>query len=184
MPLSAIQNLQVDYVLEVAGIADLIRRLTGGPVSQEAPMQEVRPTPQESEASGMKNQDGRSDDGVTGFTCPECGGALWEEPAQPKPRYRCRVGHAYAEGTLEAKHAEVVEAALWTAVRYLDEKAALSQRIADRLRARNQVNAAQRFELNAEEAKRRATVIREMLIKEIPEPPPDSKGVPPESEGN
>ncbi len=64
------------------------------------------------------------------FTCPECQGTLWEMRDGELLRFRCRVGHAYSSESLFAGQSESVEAALWTALRALEEKATLSQRLA------------------------------------------------------
>ena len=53
---------------------------------------------------------------ASGFTCPECGGALWELRDGELVRYRCRVGHAYSEDAMVEAQADAVEAALWAAL--------------------------------------------------------------------
>jgi two-component system chemotaxis response regulator CheB len=45
-------------------------------------------------------------------------------------RFRCRVGHAYSEDGMRAAYSESVESALWTAVRALEESAALERKLA------------------------------------------------------
>jgi len=71
------------------------------------------------------------------LTCPECGGALWEM-ADAGPRFRCHTGHAYSQRTLADEQSIQVEAALWAALRRLEE----SERIAGSMaaQARNRGN--------------------------------------------
>lgn len=64
------------------------------------------------------------------YSCPECGGALWEV-SNPGERFRCHVGHAYSMKTLVCDQAERIEAALWAALRGLEENERLSRRLAD-----------------------------------------------------
>ena len=52
----------------------------------------------------------------SGFTCPECGGALWELREAELARYRCRVGHSYSEAAMVDAQGNAVEAALWSAL--------------------------------------------------------------------
>src|SRR5689334_6458076 len=64
------------------------------------------------------------------FACPECHGVLWEIKEARAVRYRCRVGHGYSEAALNEGLTEAAESALWAAMRALDEKAAMSLRMA------------------------------------------------------
>ena len=68
----------------------------------------------------------------SGLTCPDCGGALWEIAEQGLVRYRCHVGHQYSPDALESSHHTKVEAALWTAIRILEEHADMKLRLAER----------------------------------------------------
>jgi two-component system chemotaxis response regulator CheB len=99
----------------------------------------------------------------TVYACPACGGVLWEIDDGELPRFRCRVGHAYsAEGTVEAQ-GESVEAALWTALRALQERAQLTERIASRVGAAGAKQSQARFEEFARDAHEQADVIRRLL---------------------
>src|SRR5262249_17693218 len=68
----------------------------------------------------------------TALPRPECGGALWDDEQGGIIGYRCRVGHAYSEDALIGAQATGVEAALWTAVEVLEERAELLRRVAVR----------------------------------------------------
>ena len=63
------------------------------------------------------------------LACPECGGGLWEINQHNPSRYRCHTGHAYTVHSLEYAMKEKVEASLWSAVRALQERAALLRRL-------------------------------------------------------
>lgn len=78
-------------------------------------------------------------------------------------RFRCRVGHSYtAEGTVEEQGASV-EAALWTALRALQERAQLSERVAQRLAERGATKSHARFTEYARDAREQAELIRRLL---------------------
>lgn len=99
----------------------------------------------------------------SGFGCPHCGGVLWEIDDGELPRFRCRVGHAYSgEGAVEAQ-GESVETALWMALRALQERAQLSDRLAQRVGAVGAKQSQTRFEEFAREAREQADVIRRVL---------------------
>ena len=58
---------------------------------------------------------------------------LWELQEGDMVRYRCRVGHSYGPESLSQGFSEGDEAALWAAMRALEEKAAMQRRIAESL---------------------------------------------------
>jgi two-component system chemotaxis response regulator CheB len=58
-------------------------------------------------------------------------GTLWElDPEGGYLRFRCRVGHAYTADTLIRDQEDATDRALWSAVRALEESAAVSRRLA------------------------------------------------------
>ena len=64
------------------------------------------------------------------FACPECHGVLWEFKDDEMVHFRCRVGHSYGTESLTTELSAASEAALWAAVRALEEKAAMQRRVA------------------------------------------------------
>jgi two-component system chemotaxis response regulator CheB len=95
----------------------------------------------------------------TGLTCPECHGALW---SVEDDRYQCRVGHAYSEDALVSAQGESVEAALWTALEVLEERAELLDRIAERHGERRPRSRSQ-MQRAAGDARSRADLLRRAL---------------------
>ena len=69
------------------------------------------------------------------FTCPDCGGGLWEIKDKRPLRYRCHTGHAFTARSLETLQSEVAEHALWSSVRSLKERELLLRRLATVSRA-------------------------------------------------
>jgi two-component system chemotaxis response regulator CheB len=97
------------------------------------------------------------------FSCPACGGVLTEADDEKVIRFRCRVGHAYAAETLLGEQSETVEAALWTALRALEERADLSRRLARRFRRNDLHERAGRAEKEAHRDEQQAEVLRRVL---------------------
>jgi two-component system chemotaxis response regulator CheB len=79
-------------------------------------------------------------------------------------RYRCRVGHAWTGEGLVAKQSDILDDALWTALRSLEESVSLSRQLANRHRARGNDSLATRFERQTSEMEERADVIRTALM--------------------
>jgi two-component system chemotaxis response regulator CheB len=167
MPSSAIENVDVDHILRVADIATLLVNLAYKPV--EPGVEDVsRDMKMESDMAELEltvMQDSNRPGTPSPFACPECAGVLWELDEGGVLRFRCRTGHAYSVGTLLAEQSEALEAALWTALRALEEKASLVQRMASRARDRNQPFSAKRFEEQGQDMQQRATLVRQMLLK-------------------
>ncbi len=102
------------------------------------------------------------------YTCPDCGGVMWQAAAPPI-RFRCHVGHAYAPEVLLGQQSEVLEGALWACVRMLREKATLTRQLATRSRVGGNGETAERIVEQAELDERHAQVIRD-LLEAMPSP--------------
>jgi two-component system chemotaxis response regulator CheB len=163
MPSNAIAYVHPDYVQPVEDLVDTLVRLTasgrvpggrnGGTVAPDE-LSDAAPAP-----SAEIAQPGD----VMTFSCPECGGTLWETEAGGTTSYRCRVGHAYTLNNLLVRHGETVERALWTAYRALEERAAMSRRVGRRLADRGRVESAERFERQADISAERAAELKQVL---------------------
>jgi two-component system chemotaxis response regulator CheB len=161
MPGHALQSLIPDHVAPAAKIGDLLARITAETVE----------TPNES-APGLlrwENEIAAAGAHVEGaehvgtpseFACPDCHGVLSEIG---DGRFRCRVGHAWTAEALLAAQGSALERALWTALRTLEEKAALSFRMADSARERGSHQIAQRYERQAHEMSDAADVLRRQV---------------------
>ncbi len=167
MPRSAIENVEVDYVLPLDRIAPLLVQLAHEPVRE---MEAVVSDEIEFESEMAEfNLNAIEDEDRPGtpshFACPTCGGILWEIQDGRLTRYRCRVGHAFSVQSLMAEQSDGLEEALWTALRALEERAALARRMAAHSVERNHRLSATRFEAQAGEDEHRAKLVREALTK-------------------
>jgi two-component system chemotaxis response regulator CheB len=64
------------------------------------------------------------------YSCPECGGVLWQIDHGRAPHFRCHTGHAYAPDTLVVAMTRALEQAVFEAIRGLKEKAILLRQLA------------------------------------------------------
>lgn len=97
------------------------------------------------------------------LTCPDCGGALWEVRSRVV-RYQCHVGHQYAPDALDSEQRDMVDNALWTAVRVLEERAELKTRLARQAASSGMAAISDGFEDGAREAHEQAQQIRRVLF--------------------
>ncbi|TSD66428.1 chemotaxis protein CheB [Inquilinus sp. KBS0705] len=67
--------------------------------------------------------------GGTGYTCPACGGVLWDvKHTDQVHSYRCHAGHAYTADTLLHLKSQEVEETMWAALRMMEEQKRMLQR--------------------------------------------------------
>ncbi len=166
MPASAAANVALDFVLPARTMGAKLVELCGVELTGEA----VMPDSAQHDIAEHGDQ-ALLHDAVPGvatpFTCPECGGALWEQRERQQLRYRCHVGHAYTgDGLLFANDSEL-ESALWWAVRSLEESAALHRRLARHATERHLAGVAETYEAKAGECEKHSCVIRGVLEGEV-----------------
>ncbi|HYN96209.1 MAG TPA: chemotaxis protein CheB [Pilimelia sp.] len=162
MPRAAATHTTPDHVLPAHAMGALLAKLARTPVRGESPADPLRDAEVQMAAMAPITSDelpGRP----AGLGCPSCGGALWQLEAEPVLRFRCRVGHAWSPETLLEEQAIAVEGALWTALRALEEKSALSRRLADSAAARGRELVRERYRSAADEAEQAGVVLRQII---------------------
>ena len=174
MPVSAIENVAVDKIETIAGLAKTVTRLASGnkagrlPKNEQAAQRGTPVTPELEEdvavaESDLSRLDNRTEGQPSGFSCPDCHGVLWEIDEGELTRYRCRVGHAYSPQSLLASQSENLEDALWTALRALEESAAMAERLQARAVQRGHTLSSKQFGNQAQDARHRARIIHDVL---------------------
>jgi len=108
------------------------------------------------------------------YSCPDCGGVLWIVPAANE-HFRCRVGHRFTQESLDGEQDAVIEDALWTALRALEEQASLAERVASRAIDRGDLAFADRFRERRDDAVQRAARIRRTLRSVVPDGVPSTR---------
>jgi two-component system, chemotaxis family, protein-glutamate methylesterase/glutaminase len=177
MPKSAIENGAAEHVATIAEMADLVCRLIDRPIDRAAATAgEGEPVPEPS--LDLADLAPAKEGEPSGLTCPECGGALWEHQEGELIRFKCHVGHAYSPESMQTEQSRALEAALWSALRSLEERQDLFVRMARRSRSASPDTAA-RFESNAEEVAVHAQAIRR-TIAELGRAPAADAGEPAE----
>ena len=165
MPGNALEHVQVDHVVAAASMGKLLTRLVAdlldaprepAPAEMRVEVEREGFAPEAFESS----HPGRP----SGLSCPDCNGVLWQIKDGGLERYRCRVGHAWSPESLLIQQSEALEAALWVALRSLEERAALSRRLAEPARRRGHSITATRFEEQAAEAQQAARLVRDLLL--------------------
>jgi two-component system chemotaxis response regulator CheB len=160
MPQAVLDVTEVDATLHTGDIAPQLLRLVE---EQVADSEEVTVPASDQDQDQLQFEDESREYVLHGspspYSCPDCGGVLWVRHDGSLTHYRCRVGHAYSTESLLDAQQDVYEAALWTALRALEEKADLYGALAQRAQERGQRRMQRQFvERQAELAPHIATL--------------------------
>jgi two-component system, chemotaxis family, protein-glutamate methylesterase/glutaminase len=173
MPDSAARIAGADHRVAVDRLAPLLVKLIqqantapGGPAMTDA--FEKMPDIVNSDMSEQVRNERRGR--VAVFTCPECGGALWQLDQENLVQFRCHVGHIFQAETLLEDQANALEAALWTAVRIFKERHLLACQLAEQEKRRGDEAVAARFQEQADQAARYGELIQYYVLSNPPPP--------------
>lgn len=159
MPTSALAAVQADAVVPSDRMAEVVVAMVNGqplPPGTDPPAGGDRPGPGQAPAG----------DGTTVTTvCPECGGVLSERDVSGIVQWECRVGHRYSPHSLLNAQAEDVEAAMWAAVRALEDRQIMMERMAARFENRDRQASARSMWRRAGDAADQARTLREALAR-------------------
>ena len=169
MPQAAIDAASPDHVVPATAIGGVLEELARTEVQLDSNVhvRHIRPvgpagTIEPGDPTLIANPSELEPFGVD-LSCPECGGALQGILTGPLTRYRCRTGHVYSPITLLDTKSTELEAALYAALRALEEEATVAGRLAVRSRDSGATSAARRFEMRQGDAAQRADLIRQAI---------------------
>jgi two-component system chemotaxis response regulator CheB len=172
MPANALALTPTEHVYPAEVLGKMLDKLVRVP---------VEPVPVKPPSPGLLLEDRIARDSVrldavvpgegtpaSGYSCPDCQGTLLEI-GHPPGQYRCRIGHAWSAEALLSAHDAEFERALWTALRSLDEKAALARRMQRDSTHRGLAGLTGRYDTTARECAKAAETLRRFLIAQQPE---------------
>lgn len=142
MPRSAIAATDVDHIVSLAELPKLLLALAlAKPVAALPVGAATSPHALREEhalSSGMLTMDElRTVARPSSFSCPDCGGVLFELDDRKPVRFRCHTGHAFSLLSLASMLEEVTDFTLWAALRALREKESVLRRLAASERGRD-----------------------------------------------
>ena len=173
MPRAALAVVRADHVVPMAEMAALLLALVLAGLADDANnANDLQGGPAPSDALRGEHAVGEGAGAMqtlkqiakpSTFSCPDCGGVLYELDDKRPVRYRCHTGHAFSLRSLAATQEMTSDAALWAALRSLQEKEALLRRLAALHRERDPAKAAA-CEKEAEEIVAAAVVMRRLAV--------------------
>ncbi len=161
MPATALSKVAPDYVATLAEMPALLRKLVEKPVGKNMPIPEHLKYEVAIAASGNGNIEVLDKLGRRSvLACPDCHGVLWEIVDGELVRYRCHVGHAYSAEAIALALDDDLMRALGSALRALDERIALAQRLQEQANAQHRHHLAGEWARKAREFEAEAKIIR------------------------
>jgi two-component system chemotaxis response regulator CheB len=168
MPESALEAVEADHVLPIETMGRCLCEMLETPVVVES---NGNPAADEPEFGGdplpldVSYDPGSNPRGEpSGLTCPECGGALWENEEGPLVWFECRVGHGFSPESLVSEQSRALETALWAALQSLDERADIMRRL-ERRATRRESPSADRFRTRARATEAHAAAVRDAIAR-------------------
>ncbi len=172
MPLSALQNTEVDAILPVQGIAARLQTMLAAPEFGRLDDDREATDMTERELHRLELEVGVADGAnafaagilnegaFTAFTCPECHGVMVKLQEGRALRFRCHTGHAYTAQALLSELRQAGEVSLWNAVRGMEEHVMLLEHLAKHSAEASEAASADLYRQEAEAVRRRIEPLR------------------------
>jgi two-component system, chemotaxis family, protein-glutamate methylesterase/glutaminase len=132
MPLSVLQNIKVDYSVGVKEMGPAVKAIMKKPARKTRIPPELKKEAEIAEKVNIGIEYVRELGEHSLYSCPDCGGGLWEIGTKESKGYRCHVGHVFTEDALLGAMEASTETALWTALRIIEERKNLLSSIASK----------------------------------------------------
>lgn len=130
MPLAALNRANPDHVVSLADLPALLESLVRQPAGETRPLPHSVQYEVEIARTGRGSMDELDNIGRRSvLACPDCGGVMWEIDEGDLARYRCHVGHTYTDEVMSMALDENLRRALAGALRALEERLSLAQKI-------------------------------------------------------
>ena len=105
MPLSILNNMEVDYCVSLSEMAPLLDTVTKNIPPEATVPDDLMIESEISERVVVDYESVKKIGDKSNYACPGCGGGLWHMTAEEGKkkyvsRYRCHIGHSYPESGL------------------------------------------------------------------------------------
>lgn len=164
MPANALSLVEPDHVSDLAAMPALLHRLVRQSAGAVVRVPDRIKYEVEVARSGHTNMSDMDRIGRRSLlACPDCHGVMWELDEGDLVRWRCHVGHAYTADLMALALDENLTRALAVALRALDERVALAERLSDQAKASGHARVAALWVQKAGDYEREAEVLRESV---------------------
>lgn len=174
MPLAVLRNVDVDYCTTLQRIGIILQeKARNGMYEQHAIPRSIAKEAQIAAriATGIDSLEELEGTRST-YSCPDCGGALWEIHDGNITRYRCYTGHMYTANTLQETKRKELEDTFWVALRILEERRNLLVKMAEEESSKGWQRSADNKATRAEELEVHIGRLKDMLFETTDDPEP------------
>jgi two-component system, chemotaxis family, protein-glutamate methylesterase/glutaminase len=166
MPRTALNRSIPDHIVNLADLPLLLNSLVQHPAGEPMPVPasirfEVGIA--KGQKASMQEMDRLGRRSV--LTCPECNGVLWEIEDDHAHHYRCHVGHAYSADMMDLALDDNVRRALGSALRALEERIALTERLRKQASDRGHNRSADIWTRKIEEIQKETETLRKTITR-------------------
>jgi two-component system chemotaxis response regulator CheB len=163
MPLSVLENIDVDYCLTLEKIIPALPSIFQKELHPSEVPEEIAAEAAIIEKMSTGSLAVSPIGNPTVYACPDCGGMLWEIKNGNLTRYRCHIGHAYSEEDLLLQQTNSMHTTLWIALRIMEERKTLLEKIARQNSLKGYRKTAKEYELKAGELKQHINIMKRIL---------------------
>lgn len=167
MPLAALEATEVDYVAAADDLAPTLLQIVGTPVGASLPATDTLRLEVEIAAGARLGSAHLRELGEpSALSCPECQGVLSEINGTRPLRYRCQIGHGFTAEFL-ASRIDDVDEAIRVAMRIMEERVTLVERMARDARETGRRAVADLYDARADEYRRYAATLRDAAVSSM-----------------
>src|SRR5262245_33326296 len=166
MPRTALNRSMPDHIVRLADLPLLLNSLVQRPAGEPKPCPEsvrFEVAVASGQRSSMRDMDRLGRRSV--LTCPDCHGVMWEIDDDDLYHYRCHTGHAYGADTMAFALDENVRRALASALRALEERIALTEKLRWHANDRGHNKSADIWTRRIEEIEKEADSLRRAIVR-------------------
>ena len=171
MPLAALSASDVDYRASLSELGALFKHLANKPADPSPPPPDDVRLEVEIALGKPSGTDATNRlANPVPLSCPACGGVLSQIRRSSVLRFRCQVGHGYTAEALASEQEGSVDEAMRVALRIVEERAVLTQKMAEEARRGGLRLSADSFERKSAESRGHVETLREALTRSQNEP--------------
>jgi two-component system chemotaxis response regulator CheB len=168
LPKETLKSVKVDYNVPLIQMGAIIDSMVARKISKEMIVPaHIKAEAKRSEKMAASIEDMDEVGKISPYSCPDCGGVLWEKKAEKGDlfsSYRCHIGHVYTETELLQKQAKETESAVWLAIRLMEERKHLLLKISRDFKKRKVIKMVEFYDRKAAGIKVHIDKMKKLLI--------------------
>ena len=174
MPMAVLRSVKVDYCTSLQRMGIILQeKARNGAKELHAIPPRIAKEAEIAARVAIGIEDVASLSGVkSNYSCPDCGGGLWEIHEGGITRFRCHTGHMYTSNELLESKRNELESTFWVALRIFEERRNLLNKMADEESGKGWVQSAKNKMQRAGELRVHIERLKQLLYESTDDPEP------------